>query len=220
MGGGMTYTAKQYNALQVAYDHFNARLWGGRLPACLITLQRKARARGYFLGDGFIARVGDAKTDEIALNPDSFASRTDREILSTLVHEMCHLWQHHFGREPRRCYHDREWAGEMERIGLVPSDTGFPGGKRVGQHMTHYILTNGPFDLAVAALLDGRTAIDWASGPSGSGPRAKARAASARSKTKYQCVVCGLNAWAKPGATLACANFAVHDMALAMLPVE
>jgi hypothetical protein len=28
----------------------------------------------------------------------------------------------------------------MESIGLVPSNTGLPGGKRTGQQMTHYIM--------------------------------------------------------------------------------
>jgi hypothetical protein len=29
-------------------------------------------------------------TNELALNPNSFPGRSDEDILSTLVHEMCH----------------------------------------------------------------------------------------------------------------------------------
>lgn len=206
----MTYTAKQYGTLQDAYDHFNRALWGGALPPCLITFQRKANARGYFRRDGFVARDGDNTTDEIALNPDTFTGRTDREILSTLAHEMAHLWQHHLGTPSRRAYHNKEWGDEMERVGLMPSDTGQPGGKRVGQRMTHYIAEAGPFDLAAATFLADRTAVEWAGADSGAVGKSKTAKASARSKTKFTCPVCQQNAWAKPDAMLACANVEDH----------
>jgi hypothetical protein len=37
-----------------------------------------------------------------------FATRKATEVLSTLAHEMTHLWQHEFGTPPRKGYHDRE----------------------------------------------------------------------------------------------------------------
>lgn len=40
-------TARAYPALNAAYAHFNKTLFGGRLPGCLITLQRKAGARAF-----------------------------------------------------------------------------------------------------------------------------------------------------------------------------
>jgi hypothetical protein len=33
----------------------------------------------------------------------------------------------------------------------MPSSTGEPGGKRTGQHVSHYIVDGGPFDLAFQA---------------------------------------------------------------------
>src|SRR4029077_16897643 len=88
------FTAMEYGTLQDAYDHFNAALFEGRLPQVLITLQRHARARGYFSPERFQRRSQIREhIHEVALNPDSFAGRTDGEILSTLVHEMAHVWQ-------------------------------------------------------------------------------------------------------------------------------
>jgi len=57
------------------------------------------------------------------LNPDGFIGRTDEWIVSILLHEMCHLWQHHFGKAKKRknyAYHDKEWSLEMESLGLMP----------------------------------------------------------------------------------------------------
>lgn len=203
----MSHTARQYTTFQDAYDHFNATLWDGKLPPCLITLQRKANSRGCFRGNGFVARSGDRVTDEIALNPDTFAERTDREILSTLAHEMAHLWQHHHG-QPSRSHHNQQWAAEMERIGLMPTATGAPGGKRTGQRVTHYIIDGAAFDAAAAVFLAGRAAVDWAS--NGNGAKSKAAKASARSKTKFTCPECHQNAWAKPDANLDCGNVGKH----------
>ncbi|KPV49674.1 hypothetical protein SE17_31290, partial [Kouleothrix aurantiaca] len=69
----------EYLAFQQAYDFFNAELFAGQLPDCLITLQRKHGAKGYFWAAQFSARTADQATDEIAMNPETFATRTDAE---------------------------------------------------------------------------------------------------------------------------------------------
>ncbi|HEJ2435628.1 TPA: SprT-like domain-containing protein [Pseudomonas aeruginosa] len=98
-------TEEAYAELQAAYDFYNDHLFASqeRLPACLITYQREKRTMGYFSQARFIRRDG-IKADEIAMNPDYFAVIPLVEILQTLVHEMVHLWQYHFGvvrRNPR-----------------------------------------------------------------------------------------------------------------------
>src|SRR6202035_5934647 len=79
---------------------------------------------------------------------------TDTENLSTLVHEMVHLWQFHHGKAGRGGYHNREFSQKMFEIGLITSDTGAPAGKRTGTRMSHYVAVNGPFHRACCELLD------------------------------------------------------------------
>src|ERR1700743_3451365 len=100
-------TRTTYQGLTEAYDFFNTRLFGGRLPRCLITMQRQKKAYGYFAGGRFGTVDGAEITDEIALTPAHFRSRTTEESLSTLVHEMTHLEQHHFGKPTRNGYHNK-----------------------------------------------------------------------------------------------------------------
>ncbi len=59
----------------------------------LVTLQRHANTRGYFSPEGFIGRTEKTAAHELAMNPDTFTGRADEEILSTLAHEMAHVWQ-------------------------------------------------------------------------------------------------------------------------------
>jgi hypothetical protein len=44
---------------------------------------------------------------------------------------MAHLWQWEFGSPYKNGYHNTEWAGKMIEIGLMPSDTGLPNGKKM-----------------------------------------------------------------------------------------
>jgi hypothetical protein len=132
-------TITEYQAFQRAYDFFNRELFAGSLPQVLVTLQRQARTYGYFSPQRFNGRIDKTAVDELALNPDGFGGRTDEMILSTLVHEMCHVWQQTHGKAPRKGYHDRQWAGKMREIGLQPSSTGEEGGAETGQSVSHYI---------------------------------------------------------------------------------
>lgn len=156
----MQPTSTAYAELQQAYDHFNAVLFGRQLPDCLITLQREKRTFGYFSSKRFV-HVDGQQTDEIAMNPSYFGVRSVRVTLSTLVHEMVHAWQYHFGKPGRRGYHNLEWAEKMERVGLMPSNTGQPGGKRVGEQMTHYIIDGGAYDRACAELMTREFQLSW-----------------------------------------------------------
>lgn len=140
-------TMQMYTFVQDAYDFFNDRLFDGQLPACLLTLQRDSNVMGYFSSNRWQQGSSKTQVHEIALNPSFFITHRPLELMQTLVHEMVHLWQHEFGRPSHRAYHNKEWADKMESIGLMPSSTGEPGGKRTGQKMSDYPIKNGAFYL-------------------------------------------------------------------------
>ena len=156
-------------------------------------MQRKGRTRGYFAHERFGTRDGAEITDEIALNPTHFRDRTVEQILSTLVHEMVHLRQFHHGKPSRTGYHNKEWARMMAEVGLIASTTGEPGGKQVGQRVTHYTEAGGRFERACADLLRTGRSLSYVDLWDEQKARRKAE-----SKTKYTCEGCALNAWAKP----------------------
>jgi hypothetical protein len=216
-----TPTAGVYGSLQTAFDHFNKELFAGSLPPCLITMQRHARSYGYFSGERFTRAHGAGaagNVDEIALNPMFMAERPAQEALATLVHEQVHQWQKHYGKEPTRCYHDRQWAAKMKEVGLHPSDTGAPGGKETGPKVSHYIVPKGAFATscarfmgkhetilyqdraAIMAKVRGKGKAGAEEGEEGEGeeqPKSPGR-------IKFTCLGCKLNAWAKPSAKLRC----------------
>lgn len=150
-------TQVQYQVLQDAFDYFNQKLFKDSLPQVMLTLNRERNTLGYFVPSIWTDDDGVEQWGEIALNPDFIlkdGERTDKDVYSTLVHEMCHLWQEYDGSAPRRCYHNKDFAEKMERVGLITSSDGTPNGKRTGQHVTHYIQAGGEFEKAYNDMPD------------------------------------------------------------------
>jgi len=155
-----TPTLQMYWQLQQAFDHFNVTLFDNQLPQCLITLRSSNRHKGYHHPNRFI-NAGGETLHEIGLNPGFFTLLPVEEALSTLVHEMVHHWQECVGRPTKSNHHNKEWVAKMESIGLIPSNTGLPGGEQTGRRVTHYIQPDGPFMTACRALIDHGFALPW-----------------------------------------------------------
>jgi hypothetical protein len=127
---------RTYASLDAAYKHFNRHLFGGLLPSCIITLRRHKGAFGYFVAER-MAELDDGEdqaVDEIALNPAAFEGRSPKDILSTLVHEMAHLWPHHYGTPGRVVrYQKRARNPLLVSAGFDKTDVAIPwlGGERL-----------------------------------------------------------------------------------------
>ena len=154
-------TAEMYGELQEAYDHFNRVLFDGELPTCMITLQRHKTTQGYYSPGRFTDTKTGRLVGEMALNPSFFALQGIRATMQTIVHEQVHCWQETYGTPGRGRYHNEEWAAKMESIGLYPSDTGRPGGKRTGDAMADYVIEGGAFDQAFKSLMTRNFALSW-----------------------------------------------------------
>jgi hypothetical protein len=195
-----TPTERVYKQLDRAYDELNARLFSAELPECLITLQRKRGAYGYFCGGRFgnMDETRDHEIDEIALNPQYMNLRDPLETLSTLAHEMVHLWQHHKGKPTKTNPHNREWGRKMVEIGLPPVG---PGGKTTGRKVSHRIDPEGPFAEIIPSVLelvdlDGVGDVGMAMGPAVKSGR----------YVKYSCTKCRSAVRGKPGLDVRCGD--------------
>lgn len=186
-----------YKALQDAFIFFNKRLFKNELPPVMLTFQRQKSA-GYFWGDKFASRSSEIAS-EISLNPDLILNRSNEEILSTLVHEMCHLWQHVMGKPSRNAYHNKEWALKMIEVGLQPFCITDPS-KMTGQKCSHTIDPLGAFNLNCATFLRDHPGIDWGSSPDLEDEKPK----KSSNKAKYECYECNAAVWGKSGLHLRC----------------
>jgi len=146
-------TSKFYGLFQMIFDYYNEALFDGELKDCIITITRKHNVFGHYTFKQFYS-VKEQETDELAINPTMIAQFPLLEVCQTIVHEMCHGWQFHFGKPSVRTYHNKEWSEKMISVGLMPSHNGKPGGKAVGQKMMDYPIENGSFMLATEELMN------------------------------------------------------------------
>ncbi|MEW5959586.1 MAG: sprT domain-containing protein [Chloroflexota bacterium] len=194
----MKPTQAQFEAYQQLFDYFNKTLFDDSLPDCILSFsRRRSSSHTLFTAEQWQEASGGARP-EISLNLKQMVEAEMIEVMATLVREMVHLWQEQFGHPGRKGYYNREWADKMAAIGLIPSDTGEPGGKRTGQGIRHYIEEGGRFERAFAAL---PAAYRWPFSPravweEGEGGYSE--------KVMYQCVGCGVKVWGKSGLGLVC----------------
>lgn len=201
-------TSRNYKAYERAFDKLNAELFGGELPSVVLTLRAGKGTNGYAWAKRFKLHdstpVSETATveafDEIAINPAT-ASRPARDVLGTLLHEMCHIWQFNFGKPSRNGYHNREWANKMLEVGLKPFNVKDPE-SMVGQGVSHTIEAGGRADELFAEIVDdfGKDLVIELPFDE------KAKKKPKNSKVKFTCPSCGCNAWGKDTLHLTCGD--------------
>lgn len=191
-------TTELYAELQEIFDFFNQKLFAGELPNCLISLQRTKGAAGYFAYSSWENDNGK-KIDEIALNPSGFKDKDLKTILSTFVHEMCHLWQSYFGTPGKNGYHNQEWSEKMQTVGLIPSHTGKKGGNKTGYKMSHFVLRGGLYEKWFEELEKIGGKMSWVESI---GEQNKSYV----KKMKYVCPDCNIKLWGKPNLNIICGD--------------
>lgn len=192
-------TLEQFKAYQGAWSYFNKTLFDGKLKPCLLNFRGRHKLNlGIFWPQRWVKTDGTA-THEISLNPDVL-SQPLAETMATLVHEMCHQWQQDHGEPPRGNYHDKEWGAKMEVIGLIPSNTGLPGGKKTGQQMHHYAEKGGAFAKALDKMPKD-VKLPWLAAAI---PEKEKKPTKNKNKIKYICPDCEACIWGKSGLAVAC----------------
>ncbi|MCL2139787.1 MAG: SprT-like domain-containing protein [Treponema sp.] len=192
-------TKIQYEIFDSFFKYYNEKLFDGKLKDCMIITNRQKRTTGHFRPQTWKNKKSKTEPDihEISINPDFL----DHEWQQTLVHEMVHLWQQDYGKPSRKGYHNSEWAQKMETIGLMPSSTGKPDGKKTGQKIADYPISNGLF-MEAFNYLKGKN-IKYISQTFIESAKTGTKNTS-RSKIKYTCF-CGNNVWGKPNLIVICA---------------
>jgi len=207
-----------------AFDFFNEKLFDNALPRPMLIFSRSKK----IIGGMFTPHVwedtdgNDQSIHEIALNCNLMSYDEDlSDMLGILVHEMCHLWQWEYGNPSRNGYHNKEWSNKAKEIGLnvwaVDKHGNKQENKETGQSISTDRVEGGPFDESLKELPEDAL-FPWASSdmddtkePQGEDKDEKDKEEEKKNKKsgvkhKYTCAKCGLNAWAKPDASLMCGD--------------
>lgn len=200
--------------LQQAFDHFNAALFQGKLEPVVFSNSRLKKAHGFFWAKQWNRRselVG--KVHEIGLDfariHNDFGGKKDgdKQVMGTLVHEMCHLLVEQMGKSPPKPYHCKYWVAAMNMVGLEPviiSSKGEISEKATGPNATHNIVEGSHFDKAADELLATGFKFSWFNVPLPDKAKAPAKKKKAGAKAKHECPTCAGSMWGRPSAVLHC----------------
>lgn len=224
------YTRDLYSRYQYIIDRMNKAFFDGfnqreKLPSICLSINNKCNTCcvAYVSPDGLYDTKLKRKIHYLAINP-KYLDRTPAEILSTIYHELCHVYEVEYIHIPRGGYHTKDWASLMLECGLNPVYF-----NKSRTAVSHEIIEGGLFDLFCQqfttehnkdffTLVENNNYIrlkieggDNDSGDNDSGdntPKAdnadKPIKKYNRNKIKYTCTGCNSKLWAKSGLKIKC----------------
>jgi hypothetical protein len=180
-----------WGSYQLAFEHFNERLFEKELPECILTFGCRGLSNGIFKAKAWSREEGplhQPKTyHEISLNP-KLLKRTDDLIFQWLVRLMVHLWQEVYGTPPGLAdYCNMEFTGKMSNIGL-------PCEKMYGRRLLHTVAEGGKYAAACPEAMQHFFPLKGLLETIKQPP----------TRLKYICEACGFNFMAAGGGKVTC----------------
>lgn len=217
-----------YSKIQTVIDLIDKRFFSGakreKIPQVVFAINNKCRSCvvAYVQADALYDKKTDTKLQYMGINPD-YLDRPIGEIVSTICHELCHVYEHAYIHIPRGGYHDKQWAELMRDCGLEPK---YLNSSKTA--VSHTIIKDGEFDkfvsefvekygadyfniVSYSAEIKRRTRKELGLGDEeddGDTPKPdnadKPIKKYNRNKIKYTCRSCGMKVWGKSGLSIHC----------------
>lgn len=216
-----------YAKIQLVIDELDKRFFSGakkeKIPQLVFAINNKCRSCvvAYVQADALYDKKTDTKLQYMGINPD-YLDRSIGEIVSTVCHELCHVYEHAYIHIPRGGYHDKQWAELMRDCGLEPK---YLNSSKTA--VTHTIIKDGAFEKFIAEFTEKhgadffnivsystevmkrtRKELGIEDDEDDDTPRPdnadKPIKKYNRNKIKYVCAGCGLKVWGKSGLSIRC----------------
>lgn len=217
-----------YGKVQKVIDLLDSRFFSGngkqKLPDVVFAINNKCQSSvtAYVSPEALYDKKNNKKLQYLGINPRHL-NRDLKDVLATICHEMCHVYENTYIHIPRGGYHDKKWEELMNDCGLeaVPlnkSRTAVAtrikdGGEfkewvkifreeygedyfnivEYSQELAHEVRT---------ALGLGDEDDDEPKADNADKPVKKYN----RNKTKYTCPDCGAHVWGKSGLHIECSD--------------
>ncbi|MBP5977255.1 hypothetical protein HW132_32170 [Brasilonema sp. CT11] len=183
-----------WGSYQLAFEHFNERLFDKQLPECILTFGCRGACNGIFKAKAW-SREGNTLRQqkmfhEISLNP-KLLKQTNDQIFQTLARQMVHLWQQIYGTPPGLSdYCNMEFTGKMAQVGL-------PCEKMYGRRLLHTVAEGGKYANACPEAMQHFFPLKGLIESTKQPP----------TKLKYFCPSCGFNFLAQGGGKVTCHTY-------------
>lgn len=222
-----------YAKIQAVIDELDSTFFSGNgkesIPELVFAINNQCGAcvTAFVSPDALYDKFNNKKLQYLGINP-KYLGRDASEILATICHELCHLYENAYIHIPRGGYHDRQWTKLMEGCGLTPvflnkSRTAVSTKIAEGGAFEEFVKTfkekhgEDYFNIVEYSIeIEHKTkvalGIEDGDDKEDSSPKAdnadKPVKKYNRNKVKYTCPDCGVKVWGKPGLHIECSDCA------------
>ena len=219
-------TLEVYQKFQKAVDLIEEKFFTSKgkqaFPRYVLAINNKCKsvACAFVQNNALFDKSNGDKIQYLGINP-RYLVKGNEYVLSTLCHELCHIYENAFIHIPRGGYHDKAWADLMKDCGLEPVYL-----NKSKTAVNEKIIEGGEFEAFVKDFTDEYgdyfNVVEYsqtvAQGYKDKNPDSDADLSNAptadnadkpikvynRNKTKYICRCCGLTVWGKAGLDISC----------------
>ena len=114
-----------YAKIQKVIDELDATFFSGKgkqkIPELVFAINNMCGAcvTAFVSPDALYDKVNNKKLQYMGINP-KYLNRDMSDILATICHELCHIYENAYIHIPRGGYHDKQWVELMKDCGLNP----------------------------------------------------------------------------------------------------
>lgn len=226
-----------YAKIQTVIDELDKNFFSGKgkqvIPELVFAINNQCRAcvTAFVSPDALYDKVNNKKLQYIGINPRHL-DRDIGEILATICHELCHVYENAYIHIPRGGYHDKQWSDLMRDCGLEPNflnksktavSTKIVDNGEFAQYVTGFKELHGEdyFNIVeYSPEVEHKTkvalGIEDDDGDDSEDDTPKADNADKpvkkynRNKIKYTCPDCGAKVWGKAGLHIECTDCACN----------
>lgn len=115
-----------YAKIQTVIDELDKNFFSGKgkqpIPELVFAINNQVRScvTAFVSPDSLYDKKNNKKLQYMGINPKHL-DRDVGEILATICHELCHIYENAFIHIPRGGYHDKQWTELMRDCGLEPN---------------------------------------------------------------------------------------------------
>ena len=223
------YTSLVYKKFELCVAQIESRFFTGKgkhlFPNIVMAINNRVSSCvvAFVQADALYDRSTAEKIQYMGINP-YYLDRPIGEVLSTICHELCHIYENAFIHIARNGYHDKQWEKLMTECGLQPKYL-----NKSKTAVSHTIIEGGEFDKFVSDFTEENGAdfftlceysrildlkVRKELGLSDKDETDEPRPDNAdktvkkynRNKVKYTCENCGVKVWGKSGLNIECAD--------------
>jgi len=113
-----------YNKIQKVIDVIDITFFSGKgkekIPQLVFAINNQCRScvTAFVQPDALYDKSNNTRLQYMGINP-KYLNRNIAEILATICHELCHIYENAFIHIPRGGYHDKCWENLMADCGLT-----------------------------------------------------------------------------------------------------